>query len=154
MSTKPTVPEVKKPLTELSKAERKARYAEYQKKLGRSKLEVKGGDPNRHYFWGPKDDDGELVRLDGLDYRIEKCPDAVNVMAGKAKPPFEAAGLREDGTWCIGDVILMSCPLEVYEFHLLDVEERSEAQISASVENFKVTAEQQGIPTFAPALRG
>lgn len=128
--------------------ERKKRYAEFRKKLGRSRLEIKGGDPNKHYFFAPKEDDAELVRLDYLGYAIVKEPNAKDVLSGKARPKLECAGLREDGTYVIGDVILMCCDHEVYEFHMMDVDERSEAQISAAVEEFKTTAAQRGAPTF------
>lgn len=145
--TKSTAPAERKPLDKMSREERKQRYAQYQKKLGRSKLEVQG-DPNIHYFWADKNDDGELVRLDFLEYFIVKEPNAKDVIAGKATPKVRAAGLREDGTYVIGDVILMGCPMEIYEFHMMNVEELSEAQIAASVEQFKSSAQQRGIPTF------
>lgn len=149
VSTATPTPQAEKrtPLDKMSREERKQRYAQYQKKLGRSKLEVHG-DPNIHYFWADKNDDGELVRLDFLEYFIVKEPKAKEVLAGTATPKVRAAGLREDGTYIIGDVILMGCPMEIYEFHMMDVEERSEAQIAASVEQFKSSAQQRGIPTF------
>ena len=132
--------------------ERKQRYEEYKRKLGHSKLEVKG-DPNLHYFWAPKSDDGELIRLDYEGYWFVKEPNAKEVLAGTKKPVIQAAGLREDGTYVIGDVILMACPLESYEFHMMEVEELSEAQIAASVEQFRQTAQSQGVSTFDPSAR-
>lgn len=156
-----------KPLKEMTKEERKRRYSEYKKKQGKSKLEVIGGDPNRHYFWagfghsaGPVSEaynSVEMVRLEYDEYTIVKVSNPADVLSGKAKAKhgnyeITAGGLRQDGTFVIGDVILMSCPQEVYEFHMLDVEERSEAQISASVEQFKTTAAAAGVPTFEPPL--
>jgi hypothetical protein len=141
-----------KPLANMSREERKQRYQQFKKKLGRSRLEIKGANPNLHYFWAPKDDDVEMVRLDYLGYHIVRCDNAKEILAGKAESKLQAAGLREDGTYTIGDVILMACPLEVYEFHMMDVEERSEAQIAAPIEQFRTAATQSGIPVFEPAL--
>lgn len=156
ISKEPAAPQ--KPAA-MTPEERKRRYHEYLKRTGRSRLEVKGGDPNLHYFWAPKNDDAEMVRLDYLGYQIVRLANAKDVMAGKGEAthnsyPINAVGLKEDGTFSIGDVILVACPAETYEFHMLDVEERSEAQIAASVEEFKSTARQRGVPTFDVPVKG
>lgn len=156
-----------KPLSALTPAERKQRYEEYKKKLGRDKLEVKGGDPSLHYFWagygesaGPVSaayNASEMVRLEYDDYSLVKVADAADVLTGKKKAmhngyEISAGGLRQDGSFIIGDVILTCCPLEKYEFHLMHVEELSESQIAASVDQFKTSAATVGIPTFEPNI--
>jgi len=139
-----------------AKAARKARYAAYRQKLGQPKLAVtpislKG----KHFFWAPnpgtwKGDDSEMVRLDTLGYAIVKEPKAKEILSGiEVKDRHViAGGLREDGTYIIGDVILTYCDEEVYEFHLMDVEERSDALIEGAAEDFKTEAARAGVPTF------
>jgi hypothetical protein len=67
---------------------------------------------------------------------------------GKAKPQIKAAGLREDGTYVLGDVILLDCDEETYEFLLMESEQRSNAQQSSAKDNFAFEAEKQGVPVF------
>jgi hypothetical protein len=136
-----------KPLGSLSKEERRARYAKYRAAAAKSRFEVKGPE-GIHYFWAPKDDSSEMTRLDIIGYTIVREPKAAEVLAGKAEPVISASGLRQDGTYVIGDVILAQCPLETYEFALLDIEERHEAMLRAAKDNFLIEAEKSGVPTF------
>jgi len=137
-----------KPLAGLTTAERKKRFDELRQRLGSSRLEVKG-KPELHYFWAHKSDDAELIRLQGsYDYFIVKEPNAKEVLAGKVKPEITASGLKLDGTYQIGDVILTACPIENYEFQLLNDDEKREQMKQAAKDTFRVEAEQQGIPTF------
>jgi hypothetical protein len=126
-----------KPSTE---EERRQRYADLRKRMGRSRLEVKG-DPAKHYFWASKDDSLEMTRLDYLGYEVVREADP-------KKPTITAAGMKDDGTYIIGDVILMCCPMETYEFLMLDNEERSNSLVTSAKENFKHEAAQRGVPTF------
>ena len=135
------------PAATLTAEARKRRYEELRKRIGKPRLEVKG-DPTKHYFWGPRGDSNELDRLDLIGYSIVRCDNVKDVMAGEAKPKVEAAGLREDGTYVLGDVILLQCDKEVYEFLLLDNEERSNAQQASAKYNFTTEAEKKGVPTF------
>lgn len=147
MSTHPTVIDPNSPE---GQAARKARYSELRKKLGRSKLEVKG-KPGLHYFWADSiRDQGELIRLSSLGYFIVREPKVIEVLAGKAKPEIEANGLCEDGTYKVGDVMLMACPQEVYDFLSLDISERHEDMIRGVTDTFKASAEELGVPTFEP----
>lgn len=134
-------------------AARKARYTELRRKLGRSKLEVKG-KPGMHYFWADHvRDQGELIRLSTFNYLIVREPKAAEVLKGTAKPEIQANGLQQDGTYIIGDVILMACPEEVYEFIMLDQSERHEELVKGVSETFKSNAEGLGVPTFEPKPR-
>lgn len=135
------------PMATLTAAERDRRYKELRERIGKPRLEIKG-DPTKHYFWGPRGDSNELDRLDLIGYRIVREPNAANVLAGKAQPKIVAAGLREDGTYVLGDVILLECDMEVYEFLLLDNDQRSNARQSSAKDNFAFEAEKQGVPTF------
>jgi hypothetical protein len=149
--TKPTPPtpnvQSAPPAKPLSQEERKARYEKYRKAAASSRFAVKG-IPGTHYFWAPKDDSSEMTRLDIIGYRITREPKAADVLAGKEKPSITASGLRQDGTYVIGDVILAECPEEIYEFALMDIEERHEAMKRAAKENFLTEAEKAGVPTF------
>lgn len=131
----------------LTEEQRRARYEELRQRIGKPRLEVTG-DPKMHYFWGPRGDSNELDRLDLIGYRIVREPNVKDVLAGKAQPKVKAAGLREDGTYVLGDVILLECDMEVYEFLILQNEEKSAADQRAAKENFLFETEKQGVPTF------
>lgn len=136
-----------KPISEMTDQERRQLYAKRRReRAGKSKLDVKG-KPGVHYFWAAKDDDAEMIRLKGDEYSIVKEKDP-------QKPEITAAGLREDGTYQIGDVILMQCPEEKYQEHLLDVEMRAEELISGAIEDFRSEQEQRGVPVFETSGRG
>jgi hypothetical protein len=131
----------------LTEEQRQRRYSELRERMGRSRLEV-SGKPGRHYFWASRGDSNELDRLDLLGYKIVREPNAKEILAGKAEPQIKAAGLREDGTYVLGDVILLDCDEEVYEFLLLESEQKSNSQQEAAKGNFVFEAEKQGVPTF------
>lgn len=135
------------PTAALTAEQRARRYKELRERIGKPRLEVVG-DPTKHYFWGPRGDSNELDRLDLMGYQIVREPNVAEVLAGKAKPKIQAAGLREDGTYSLGDVILLQCDMETYEFLLLENEERSNTQQQSAIANFKTESEKQGVPTF------
>lgn len=149
-----TAPISKDPNSPEAQAARKARYTELRKKLGRPKLEVRG-EAGVHYFWADKlHDQGEMIRLTSAGYYIVREPDPKGVLAGKVKPKIEANGLQEDGTYLIGgEVILMACPSEVYEFLELDTSERHEEMVRGVAETFKANAADLGVPTFEPKTK-
>jgi hypothetical protein len=131
----------------LTEEQRRERYKELRSRIGRPRLEVVG-DPTKHYFWGPRGDSNELDRLDLIGYRIVREPNVKNVLEGKAQPRVKAAGLREDGTYVLGDVILLECDMEVYEFLILENEQKSSLNQQAAKDNFVFESEKQGVPVF------
>jgi hypothetical protein len=135
------------PKAVLSAAERKRRYEELRQRIGKPRLDVRGR-PGKHYLWAPRGDSNELDRLDLMGYTIVREPKPKEVLAGQAKPQIQAAGLREDGTYDLGDVILMEVDEEVYEFITLENEERTAAMMMQGKSNFTFEAEKQGVPTF------
>lgn len=135
------------PQAPLSKEEKAKRYAAYRRTASGSRFAVKGL-PGLHYFWAPKDDSSEMTRLDIVGYTIVREPNVKEVLAGNTEPKIRAGGLREDGTYVIGDVILTSCPEESYEFALMDVSERHDELQASAKESFLLEAEKQGVPTF------
>jgi len=136
-----------KPVGQMSKEERARRYKELRERMGASRLKVVG-KPGIHYFWGPHEDSGEMARLDMIGYSIVREPNAEQVLEGKVDPQIKAAGLRQDGTYVIGDVMLMQCPEELYEMILLDSEQRHQEMVQGAVTDFLVSAEQNGAPVI------
>jgi hypothetical protein len=133
-------------------AAKKARYAELRKKMGRSLLEVKG-KPGLHYFWADKlHDSGDVVYRQSIGYSIVREPKAAEVLAGKAEPEIQANGLMQDGTYQLGgELMLMCCSEELYEFLQMDVSERHEEMTKATVTTFESSAQDIGVPTFRVA---
>lgn len=140
------------PIGVLTPDQRKKRMDDLRAKMGRSRLVVEG-NPNMHYFWAPKDDSGEIVRLNILGYQIYREPNAKDVLAGKAEPQIRANGLREDGTYVIGDVILMEVEKEVYDILLEEPTRLNDAMKASATEEFKNEAAKQGVPTFETGRR-
>lgn len=136
---------VPKSLQSMTKEERAKRFAELRRRLGRSKLFVEG-EEGIHYFWAPADDETEMARLDYVGYSLVKESNAKEVLAGKVEPKIKAAGLRADGTYKQGDVILMQCPQELYEFIMLDNEQRHQEMALGANADFLTSAEEKGVP--------
>jgi hypothetical protein len=136
-----------KPLGELTPAQKKQRYAELRQRLGESKLKVEGL-PGKHYYWAHTGDGAEMVRLEGLLYSIVREPFPTEVLAGKKKPVVRANGLRTDGTYVIGDVILTCCDTDVYDYLMLDSVQKGEEAVQSATDDFKLEAEKSGVPVF------
>lgn len=141
-----------KPIGVLTPDQRKKRVDDLRSRMGRSRLEVEG-DPAMHYFWAPKDDSGELIRLEILGYRIVREPSPKEVLAGKVTPKIRANGLREDGTYIIGDTILTEVEKDVYEILMEEPTRLNDAMKAAATEDFKNEAAKQGVPTFETGRR-
>jgi hypothetical protein len=131
----------------LTDEQRKKRFAELRERLGQPRLKVTG-DPAKHYFWAHRGDSQELDRLDLVGYTIVREPNAEAVLAGKTKPKIQAGGLRADGTYVLGDVLLMECDQELYEFLMMENDERVQQMNQAAKDNFLIEAEKAGAPTF------
>lgn len=127
-------------MSDLSPEERKKAYAALRLRMSKSKLEVIA-PPGLSPYWARKGDDTELARLDYLGFRIVKELD-------RSKLRFKAQGLKEDGTYVMGDVILMCIPTDEYEFYLSENADRSSQMSSAAKAKFIEDAERQGAPTF------
>jgi hypothetical protein len=139
-----------KPLDQLDEKAKRQRYLELRAKMGTSRLAVKG-DPNMHYFWAANDgagDHAEMMRLEGLGYSLVREPDAEAVMAGTKKPRVQANGLRQDGTYVVGDVILTQCSMETYEFIMLANSERHEELARGAQRDFQAEAASHAVPVF------
>jgi hypothetical protein len=140
-------------LEQMSSNAKRQRYLELRSKLGRSRLQVYG-DPNMHYFWADRGDHSEIARLEGVGYSMVREPNAVAVLRGEAKPRISANGLREDGSYVVGDVILTQCSMETYEFLMLATSERHEELALGAQRDFRSEAEALAVPVFDHNAKG
>lgn len=155
MSSEPLVPTSAQPRASLTPEQRQKRYEELRKRMGRSRLEVEG-DPNKHYFWADNSAQGrtEMVTLEGQGYSIVREPHPKEVLAGTRKPLIRANGLKEDGTYVIGDVILTEVDLDAYNFFMAENDRRSQESIKSVKDDFLIEAESVGAPTFETTGKG
>jgi len=135
-STGQAAPEAKT----LTPEERKQLYAKLRERMSKSKLEIVA-PAGMSAYWARKDDDTEMARLDYLGFRV--------VREIKGQPPrYKAQGAREDGTYVMGDVILMEISTEEYLFYKTENANRASQMASAAKNQFVEEAEKQGAPTF------
>ncbi len=127
------------PAKPLTYEERKHLLANIRNSMGRSRLVVKGPSDMRPY-WARLNDMEEMSRLESLGFRV--------VVDDHKKPRYKASGLRQDGTYILGDVILMEVPIEVY--NILEEENLKTARdlVASAKDSFKNEAERRGVPVF------
>jgi hypothetical protein len=92
-------------------------------------------------YWARKDDASELSRLQYVGYSIVREADL-------KKPLWTANGIQPDGTYVIGDVILMSIDAELDEFLKSENSLQAQQLMEGAAEGFKEDASRQGVPTF------
>jgi hypothetical protein len=125
--------------TALTLEERRQRYVDLRARMGRSMTEVTP-PAGKAGYWARKDDANEMGRLEYIGFII--------VHDDPKQPIWKANGAKEDGTYIIGDVILMEIDAETYEFLLNENVERGRQMIEGASESFKSEAARQGVPTF------
>ena len=128
------------PAKPLSDLEKEQRFRELRSRMNESRLKVIA-PPGKVGYWARKDDEQELSRLNYMGFEIVHEADP-------KKPIWKASGLREDGTYCLGDVILVEIDAETYEFYLQEDQRKSEALVGSVKQSFVDDAERQGVPTF------
>lgn len=128
------------PRKPLSAEEKRALHKSLRERMQRSRLQVDGGDPNFHYSWARKDDDTEMARLEYLGYEVVKEDPKVT--------KIKANGKRADGTFIVGDVILVRCPMDVWEFLIEDNAEKSHEIAFGAQSQFAEEAAKKNVPTF------
>jgi hypothetical protein len=140
--------EVMKPLivsapemTTRSLVEKKAFYAKMKERMKNSPLKILTFPAGWHPYWARKNDESETARLDMLGFRVVRELD-------KTKPRYKANGLKEDGTYQMGDVILMECPEDEYQFYRDENAEKARQLADGAAAAFKSEATEQGVPTF------
>lgn len=135
------------PLEKLDEAGKRARYKILREKMGRSRLAVVG-KPGIHYFWADRGNNSDMALFESWGYSLVHEPNAEAVMRGEAKAEISANGLRADGTYVVGDVILTQCPMEVYEFLMMANAERHEELATGAQRDFRSEAEKVAVPVF------
>jgi hypothetical protein len=118
---------------------RRQRYAELRARMGRQMTEVTA-PAGKSGYWARKDDLAEMGRLEYLGFKIVKD--------NPKQPAWKANGAREDGTYIIGDVILLEIDSDLYEFLLNENIERGRQAVEGASESFKIEAARQNVPTF------
>jgi hypothetical protein len=81
-----------------------------------------------------------MSRLDVLGFKP--------VVDSLKNPLWAANGRKEDGTFQLGDLILMEIDSDSYDYYLQDNIERSDALVRAAKEEFQAEAAKKGVPTF------
>jgi len=132
------------PAKPMSAEERKQRLAALRERMGRSQIEVTP-PAGKTGYWVQITDTRELGRLEWLGYKI--------VHDDPKHPAWKANGMKEDGTYVIGDVILMEIDSEIYDLLQQEYTEINEAQRSNAPRNFIDSADNQGVPTFEVAKK-
>jgi hypothetical protein len=127
------------PSKPLTAEERKQRLNDLRKRMGRSQIEVTA-PAGKVAYWAPKDDDKEIGRLTWLGCAI--------VHDDPKNPAWTANGRQADGTYIIGDVILMECDADLWEMIQEEYIAISDAQRNNAPRNFMEEADAQGVPTF------
>lgn len=136
----PAVQPAKNSPPQLTQEERSALYNRLRERMSVSKLAVTAPSGFTAY-WARKDDESEIARLDVLGFRV------VRELAGQPKK-YKAQGARADGTYVMGDVILMEIPTEEYYFYLAENSMRATQMSKSAKEKMIQDLEKQGAPTF------
>src|SRR5437660_11870354 len=102
-----------------------------RERMHRSRLALEGTDPNMSYYWGSTDP-RELTNYQLLGFEV--CKDK----SIKASVPQGA-----DGTFVIGDAILMKMPRDEYEAIQTLNQLKSEENIDAAIEKLLHEMEEQ-----------
>src|ERR1700746_979820 len=123
----------------LTLEEKKKRFAELRKQMGRSQIEVTP-PAGKTGYWAHLTDTRELGRLQWVGYRI--------VHDDPKNPAWKANGLKEDGTYVVNDVILMEIDTWLYEMLQQEYIEINEAQRVNAPRVFEDEAKSQGAPVF------
>jgi len=140
--TRPTVQPVSAaPSAEtLTDEQRRQRFAEIRERSSRSQLEVVA-PPGLTGYWAPLTDTGEQGRLEWKGFKIVHDDPA-------PRNRWKANGYRADGTYVIGDVILMEIDTELYEMHLQADRDRGEAMHTGVIPGLKTEMAGREVPTF------
>ncbi len=143
MSNDNTVPgEPKK----LSAKERAARHEELRRRSSQSAIFAECKNPDIAVRWVRKDDPNDISLHEWMGFQIAKEPDP---KAERAKRRFNTSvSPREDGTYVLGDVILMEIQKDDYDFFVNEGIERSRQQVDGGKETFRHEAAKLDVPTF------
>jgi hypothetical protein len=134
------IPTSQAPKGKLTPEEREAKFRDYRATGSQSKLAVRG-DNDKAYYWARKDDMLEMSNLELRGFSIVKEID-IKV------PKIKATGLQKDGTYVIGDVILMQRDKELDIFFEEENDRAATALIEGAKSNFIEDRKADKVPTF------
>lgn len=120
---------------------RQALYKSIRERLRRSALEVKGR-PGKAYFWGRKHDEVEMSRYTFLGFVVAQTD--------PRKPEIQAAGMKADGTFEVGDVILLEMDSLEYQALQDEYNARAHAQLREVPETFIAEVDQSQTDKYKP----
>lgn len=127
-------------LSEMSPEDRAKKYQEIRRRMSESRIAVRG-QSHLKYYWARKDDTNELSRLEWIGYEIVREPDILH-------PRISATGLKQDGTYVLGDVILMQIDKEISEFLDRENAKRAKDMAEGVKMTFATEAAKEGVPAF------
>jgi hypothetical protein len=119
---------------------RRAWYRSMRERMSKSHFAVEKIPAGYTPYWARKDDEVELARLDVLGFKV--------VRDDPKHPRYRANGLRADGTYIMGDVILMEVPTELYAFYEQENLDRARMMVEGVPQQFISEAEKAGAPAF------
>jgi hypothetical protein len=127
----------------LTKEQRRQRFLELSQRMGKSNLAVTP-PAGKAGYWARKGDhkgdEAEMSRLEGLGFSI--------VHDDPKNPAWKAGGAREDGTYVVGDVILMEIDADLYQDYLDFNAERGHQLFAGAADAFRASAQEHDVPTF------
>jgi hypothetical protein len=123
----------------LTPEQRRQRYDELRARMGRQMTEVTP-PAGKAGYWARVNDAPEMGRLENLGFVVVKD--------NPSAPAWKANGAKDDGTYVIGDVILMEIDADLYQFLLDENIERGRQMVEGGSDSFKLEAQRQGVPTF------
>lgn len=125
--------------------EREARYEELRRRSQISQIFAECRNPNIAVRWVRKDDPNDIALHEWMGFRIAKD----NPRVAKEKRRFNTAiPPKEDGTYVLGDVILMEIPKDDYDFFVNEGIQRSRELVDGGKKAFVSEANKLGVPTF------
>ncbi len=139
MSTTPIKPVSAPPAKPLTVEEKRQRFAALRARMGRSQIEVTP-PAGKVGYWAPVSDTREMGRLLWLGFQV--------VHDDPKQPVWQANGMKEDGTYVVGDVILVEIDSDLYEAIQQEYIDQHESMMKNTKATFVQDAAQQGVPTF------
>ncbi len=127
------------PAKPLTSEERKHLLINLRRNMGQSRLRVVGPS-DMHPYWARLHDMEEMSRLESYGFRV--------VVEDRANIRYRASGLRQDGTYIQGDVILMEAPKEVWDYLVKDYLSTAKSLVASAKTTFKDEANRAGVATF------
>lgn len=142
--------QIQETFTRLTPEERAARWAELRARPLMSGIYARCKNPNVYCKWVRKDDPNDIAYHETMGFRT---------VVDDPKKPREARRYTTampcngEGKYINGDVILMECPRDDYEFYVHEGTELSRMQLNSGKDRFINEAARQDVPAFERDLK-